>query len=100
MIRARSPGLSLWKPSAPNIATKGSPGRTRMTTKMTIEIPTSVGRPKIRRRRRNLSTPGPVGSLVEPGDVPPCHVVNAEDVTRLPALELRSPSLGELLQGC
>src|SRR5438309_2322887 len=99
MIRARSPGLSLWKPSAPNIATKGSPGRTRMTTKMTIEIPTSVGRPKIRRRRRYLSTPGPVASLVQPGDVPPGHVVNAEDVARLLALDVGVPGVGELLPG-
>src|SRR5437879_4485276 len=99
MIRARSPGLSRWKPSAPNIATKGSPGRTRMTTKMTMEIPTSVGRPKIRRRRRYLSTPGPVASLVQPGDVPPGHVVNAEDVARLLALDVGVPGVGELLPG-
>src|SRR5437660_4259608 len=99
MIRARSPGLSIWKPSAPNIATKGSPGRTRMTTKMTIEIPTSVGRPKIRRRRRYLSTPGPVASLVQPGDVPAGHVVDAEDVARLLAFHGGVPGVGELLPG-
>ena len=56
MMRARSAGASLAKPSRPNMATSGSPGRMRSTTKMISDTPTRVDRPKIARRSRYFLT--------------------------------------------
>ena len=55
MSCARSPALCAC-PSIPNIATSGSPGRIRRTTKMIIETPISVPSAKSARRRRYFFT--------------------------------------------
>ena len=52
MIRARSPGASFEKPSSPNMATSGSPGRILNTTKMIRDTPTRVETPNTARRSR------------------------------------------------
>ena len=56
MIRARSSGASFAKPSSPNIATSGSPGKILSTTKMIRETPISVESPNAARRSRYFRT--------------------------------------------
>ena len=56
MMRARSDSPNLVNPSAPNMATSGSPGRTRITTKTMTDTPKSAGRLTIRRRSRYFCT--------------------------------------------
>ena len=46
---ARCSSVSLLMPSGPKIATSGSPGRMRMTTKTMIDTPTIVSAPKANR---------------------------------------------------
>src|SRR5215470_12635199 len=103
MMRARSSGVSLAKPSMPNIAMSGSPGRIRMTTKMITETPSKVSAPKAARRTRYFFMSERSGQpatrrplLRQPGRVPAHHVVDPEDLVRVHALDVVEPNIVDL----
>src|SRR2546425_690740 len=79
MIRTRSSfDIRAW-PSTPRMATSGSPGRIRRTTKMMTETPSSVPAAYAARRPRYFLTRAAPGSgLRHPDRVPPHDVVDPE----------------------
>src|SRR3989440_5214632 len=94
MIRARSAGASLAKPSSPNMATSGSPGRTRNTTKMIKETPTSVETPNSARWSRDFFR----SALARQPDVVPAHhVVDAKERGWVLAAHAVVPGVVDLL---
>src|SRR5258706_8655371 len=105
MMRTRSAGCIRACPSAPRIATSGSPGRMRSTTKMIIDTPISVPRAKRARRRRYFFTrsegggPGspPWNESAQPDLVPSHDIVDAEVGRGILAVHLRVPCVVDLL---
>src|SRR5256885_12393008 len=110
MMCARSAGASFANPSMPNIATSGSPGRIRSTTKTISETPSSVERPNSARRSRYFLTAflrscggrgprasRPSRSAREPAVVPALGVVDPEVRGRVLAPHLVVPGVVDLL---
>src|SRR2546428_7859181 len=100
MIRTRSSfDIRAW-PSTPRMATSGSPGRIRRTTKMMTETPSSVPAAYAARRPRYFLTRAAPGSgLRHPDRVPPHDVVHPEVRRRVLSSHPVVPGVVDLLVG-
>src|ERR1043166_559518 len=98
MIRTRSAAdIRAW-PSTPRMATSGSPGRIRRTTKMMSETPSSVPVAYAARRPRYfLTRAAPSSGLRHPDRVPPHDVVDPEVRRRVLSSHLVVPGVVDLL---
>src|SRR5262249_59038941 len=98
MMRTRSSAdIRAW-PSTPRMATSGSPGSIRRTTKTISETPSSVPTAYAARRPRYfLTSAAPSSGLRHPDRVPPHDVVDPEVGARVLSSHLVVPGVVDLL---
>src|SRR5258705_4411629 len=97
MSTTRSAGAILACPSTPRMATSGSPGRMRSTTKMIRETQIRVPRAKNALRSRYFCTRVRGLGLRHPDLVPAHHVVDPEVLARVLATHAVVPGIVDLL---
>src|SRR5262249_9388680 len=109
MMRTRSAGVIREWPSTPRMATRGSPGRMRSTTKMMRDTPMRVPRRRAPAGRDTCACGAPTSAcspgglprlrlaLGQPNVVPADHVVDAEEGGRVLPLHLVVVGVVDLL---